>query len=198
MSHLSETRMNTIQSLLDGYSSLSVPVLLRPLSDDFTHRVLPRSLGMPVRDKEAFSHHAEGIFAIFSFFSKFRMIPEEIYEDEAQGMVIIHAGMEGIVKSRSRRGQGEEWRNECVMIIRLSADGSQVVEIQEFVDSAKALEMKRKHAPRGFGISGMESLYSGGEEREGRSNALRWVGNTMLFTCVAAGTFWGVRRLLHD
>ena len=187
--------MNTIQSLLDGYSSLSVPVLLHPLSDDFTHRVLPRSLGMPIRDKEAFSHHAEGIFAIFS---KFRMIPEEIYEDEAQGVVIIHAGMEGIVKSRSRRGQGEEWRNECVMIIRLSADGSQVVEIQEFVDSAKALEMKRKHAPRGFGVRGMGLMGSGGEGGEGGSGALWWIGNTMLFSCVAAGTFYGVRRLLHD
>ncbi|KAK5657898.1 hypothetical protein OQA88_2447 [Cercophora sp. LCS_1] len=135
-------RVETIHALLGGYSSLSVPQLLKPLSLDFTHHVLPASLGMPVRDRESFSQHAQTIFSIFS---AFKMIPDAIYDDDAQGVVVIHSRMEGITKQGSQR-----WTNECVMMVRLSQDGREVVSIQEFVDSAKAIEMKAKFAPRNF------------------------------------------------
>lgn len=42
------------------------------------------------------------------------------------------------------------WNNECLLIISFTPCGSQISKIQEFVDSAKAVEMKKKHAPKGF------------------------------------------------
>ncbi|KAK1773361.1 hypothetical protein QBC45DRAFT_427897 [Copromyces sp. CBS 386.78] len=42
------------------------------------------------------------------------------------------------------------WTNECLLIVSFTPCGSQVLKIQEFVDSAKAVEMKKKHAPKGF------------------------------------------------
>ncbi|KAK3380969.1 hypothetical protein B0H63DRAFT_474677 [Podospora didyma] len=202
---LSSIRMDTIQTLLDGYSSLSVSQLLEPLSDNFRHHVLPSSLGMPERDKKDFAFCAAGIFAVFD---EFAMVPEAVYEDTSAGVVVIHARMEGTLKSNRRssmvRGQraqsfgtkgkekkadGEEWRNECVMVVRLSRDGRRVEEIQEFVDSARAVEMRKLHAPKDF--------VSGGPA-DGGISAVKVVGNVMLFSCLAAGTFYGVRRFLNN
>lgn len=80
------------------------------------------------------------------------MVPETIYEDEAQGVVIIHARMEGLLKS----GGGRE--NECVLLVRLSGDGKEVVEIREFVDSVKAVEMRVRYAPRELAGDGEEKM----------------------------------------
>lgn len=166
-------RLDTIQALLDGYSSLHVSTLLMPLSVDFTHHVLPASLGMPVRDRESFSQHAQAIFAIFS---SFRMIPDAIYDDDALGAVVVHARMEGITTHG-----GQRWTNECVMMVRLSSDGREVVGIQEFVDSAKALEMKARFAPSNFAE---ETASAAKIERRasGRRVGGRRVSGTLVFT----------------
>lgn len=135
--------LDTVNSLLRGYNSLSVSTLLRPLSPEFKHQVLPASLGMPLSNRDAFSKHAAGIFAIFS---SFKMIPLEIFSiSGGKEIFIIRAEMRGVLKNG-----GGNWRNECVMFIRLSEDCSQVVEITEFVDSRKAVEMRERHAPANF------------------------------------------------
>ncbi|KAM0820866.1 hypothetical protein AB5N19_06687 [Seiridium cardinale] len=140
------TRMQTVDKLLDGYGSLSVPTLLEPLAEDFQHHVLPESLEMPSRDKEGFAQHAAGVFGIFD---KFQMVPIATWEDKETNAVVVHASMQGIMK----RG-ASEWRNECVMMVRLSADGHKVLEITEFVDSAKAQQMRQRHAPEVFSSAG--------------------------------------------
>ncbi|KAK0640649.1 hypothetical protein B0T16DRAFT_290554, partial [Cercophora newfieldiana] len=132
-------RLATVQTLLAGYSSLSVPQLMHPLSKTFTHQVLPTSLGMPIRNRDSFAIHAKGIFSIFD---TFRMAPEGMYEDKERDVVVIHARMEGLLSHN--RGW---WASECVMFVRLSDDGKKVEGIWEFVDSQKAVEMRRRFAP---------------------------------------------------
>lgn len=129
--------LRTTEALLEGYSSLNVDKLMDSLSNDFSHQVLPESLRMPARNSEQFAEHAAQIFSIFS---KFRMIPKAIFEDQGRNVFVVHARMEGTLK-----GSNEEWLNECVMIICLSEDGTKVTKIEEFVDSAKAMEMRKKH-----------------------------------------------------
>ncbi|KAI0405634.1 hypothetical protein F4802DRAFT_164859 [Xylaria palmicola] len=136
-------RILVIDALLQGYSSLSVTTLLEPLAPNFSHHTLPKSLGIPTRDRDAFSKHAAGIFGIFQ---EFRMIPETIIEDSAAGVVAIHAKMLGTLE-----GDEGEWRNECVMIVRLTDDRLKVLEVSEFVDSAKAMELARNHGPNILG-----------------------------------------------
>jgi hypothetical protein len=151
---LSSAVSTTIASLLSGYSSLSVPTLLAPLSPDFHHHILPESLGTPIRDREAFTRHAAGIFAVFD---SFRLEPVltlpvlPLRTESYPPVVVIRAKMIGVLKG----GKGP-WETECVMIIWLSADGTEVIEIQEFVDSAKALVMAKRHAPEEFGAEGTE------------------------------------------
>lgn len=142
MSTEQSQRLQTVHNLLDGYGSLSVSTLTSPLADDFKHQVLPESLGMPARDKASFEQHAAGIFSVFESFA---MIPKAVFEDSERNAVVVSARMQGTLKG----GKGE-WRNECVMMVTLSEDGTKVLEVQEFVDSAKALEMRAKMAPRSF------------------------------------------------
>lgn len=132
--------LKTAGALLDGYSSLNVDRLTAPLSSDYSHQILPESLRVPIRDAKAFAEHAA---EIFSMFSEFRMNPKAIFEDQGQNAVVVHALMEGKLKDSN-----EEWLNECVMIICLSEDRSQVVKVTEFVDSAKAVELRNKHASK--------------------------------------------------
>ncbi|KAI2778780.1 hypothetical protein F4815DRAFT_231966 [Daldinia loculata] len=138
-------RRNTVNALLDGYGSLSVPQLLMSTTPDFYHQVLPESLGMMPRNREAFAQHAAGIFNVFD---EFRMVPKSIVDDGPGNMAVVHARMQGMLK-----GGAGEWINECVMIIQLSPDGTRVSRVTEFVDSAKALEMARKHAPDNFDVN---------------------------------------------
>ncbi|KAI1145325.1 hypothetical protein F4825DRAFT_252832 [Nemania diffusa] len=135
-------RMQTIDALLDGYGSLSVAKLLEPLAPDFHHQILPESLGIPVRDRTAFESHAAGIFGVFD---EFRMVPRAVVDDPVTNIVAIDAQMRGTLKG----GKGE-WTNECVMMVKLTEDELQVKEVREFVDSAKAIEMARAHAPDDF------------------------------------------------
>ncbi|KAF2138893.1 uncharacterized protein K452DRAFT_290538 [Aplosporella prunicola CBS 121167] len=135
------TRLNTVYTLLDGYGSLSVSTLIAPLAANFKHSVLPESLGMATRGREAFEQHAAGIFSVFESFA---MVPNAIFEDTQKNAVIINAKMEGVMKG------GREWANECVMIVQLSEDQREVIEVTEFVDSAKALEMRKNVKPPGF------------------------------------------------
>ncbi|KAK6842387.1 hypothetical protein PG990_005671 [Apiospora arundinis] len=139
-------RIKTVHDLLEGYRSLSVSTLLAPLAADFRHRALPASLEMPERDRAAFGEHAAGVFGLFD---AFEMVPQSVHEDAATNVVVVHALMRGVMKMKQI-----DWRNECILLIRLSEDGAQVREISEFVDSAKAVEMRRKHAPGVFGKAG--------------------------------------------
>ncbi|KAI0512735.1 hypothetical protein F5B22DRAFT_657591 [Xylaria bambusicola] len=138
-----QQRMQTIDALLNGYSSLSVAKLLEPLAPDFHHQVFPESLGMPIRNKDSFAEHAAGIFDTFE---EFRMTPRTIIDDATAGLIAIDAEMLGTLK-----GSKQEWNNECIMIVRLTEDDCQVLEVREFVDSAKAVEMAQTHAPKDFG-----------------------------------------------
>ncbi|KAI8960412.1 hypothetical protein F5Y11DRAFT_268671 [Daldinia sp. FL1419] len=153
-------RRNTVNALLDGYGSLSVPQLLSSTTPDFYHQVLPESLGMMPRNRDAFAQHAAGIFNIFE---EFRMIPKSIVDDGPGNMAVVHARMQGTLK-----GGAGEWINECVMMIQLSPDATQVARVTEFVDSAKALEMARKHAPDNFDVNYTKS--NGGKPGNGGKN----------------------------
>ncbi|KAF3064968.1 putative cytochrome p450 protein [Daldinia childiae] len=167
-------RRNTVNALLDGYGSLSVPQLLMSTTPDFYHQVLPESLGMMPRNREAFAQHAAGIFNVFD---EFRMVPKSIVDDGPGNMAVVHARMQGMLK-----GGAGEWINECVMMIQLSPDGTLVSRVTEFVDSAKALEMARKHAPDNFDVN--YSKLDGGGMRTEKGNRNETTGSksmTLLF-----------------
>ena len=177
MADPSSPRLRTVKALIDGYSSLSVAKILEPLSDDFTHHVYPRSLDRLVLNRASFATHAGDIFAMFD---EFRMVPKGMFEDEAQSTVIVHARMEG--KFRIDR---EDWRNECIMVVRLSRDGNKVEQIREFVDSVKAREMHER-------LSGLSELRK-------QVSRLRednwWDWEVVGHLCVVAGMMWALGKL---
>lgn len=177
--------MQTINALLDGYSSLSTTKLLEPLAPGFHHQILPESLGMPIRDKDAFAKHAAGIFGIFEEFS---MTPRAIINDAAAGVVAIDARMLGTLKG----GKGK-WETECIMTVRLTEDGCQILEVREFVDSAKAMEMARTHAPEEFGSKASGNMDT---EEHGFFDWLTIDGGSWVHVGAAVVAYIGLRRML--
>ena len=85
-------RVQTARTALASYSALEAEALLRPLDDTVTHKVLPSSLEMPLRNKEAFTAHAARVTSIFQDFS---IVPQYIYEDSVKNTVNFHAKMIG-------------------------------------------------------------------------------------------------------
>jgi ketosteroid isomerase-like protein len=128
-------RLNAIYAFLDSYAELSPDALLEHIAPDFTHQVLPSSLQMPVRDRKAFAAHAKGITSIFKTFA---MVPQAVYEDIARNIVVAHCKM---IAELHELGP---WENECVMWMQMSDDGTKIVEMREFVDSARARMLKEK------------------------------------------------------
>ena len=134
--------LRTAYRLLQAYSSLSVDEILAPLAETFSHEVLPSSLGMPKRDRAAFAGHAAGITSVFSSFT---MVPKSVFEDAAQKTVVVRCGMVGQLKPElADEDGGRSWLNECMMVLRMGGEGHEIVEIKEFVDSKKAMEMKER------------------------------------------------------
>ncbi|GAW25970.1 putative cytochrome p450 protein [Rosellinia necatrix] len=209
-----EQRMKTIEALLSGYGSLSVARLLAPLAPGFRHQTLPARLGMPARGRDAFAEHAR---AVFGAFDAFEMAPRAVVDDAGTGVVAIEAEMVGTLKKKKGEqkggggegegegeGGGEEWRNECVLIVTLTADGTQVLEVREFVDSAKAVEMAREHAPEGFEMGGdFAAEKGGGLDAEGHGGHGGWwfgrgaMDSDLWIYCGAAALILvGVHRIL--
>lgn len=147
MSSSRSNRLNTAYALLDAYGSLSADQIISLLDEGFQQQGLPESLGMPTRSKEEFRGHAAGITSVFS---RFAMIPQAVYEDENENAVVVHAKMDGELN----KGPGGRWENECIMLLRMNEDGTKIIEIKEFVDSAKAKEMRNKVRPKHFGPPG--------------------------------------------
>ncbi|PQE15275.1 cytochrome p450 protein [Rutstroemia sp. NJR-2017a BVV2] len=129
-------RLRTANALLESYSALSAEAILQHLAPDFTHTVLPESLQMPVRSKDEFAVHAQRITSIFS---EFQMIPQAIFEDEGRNSVVVYAKMVGELNLNLGH-----WENECIIMLKMSEDGTKVVEHKEFVDSAKAKLLQEK------------------------------------------------------
>lgn len=129
-------RLRTAHALLESLSALSADAILQHLAPNFTHQILPQSLQIPARSRDEFAVHAQRITSIFS---KFQMIPQSIFEDEDRNSVIIYARMVGELNFNLGH-----WENECIHMLKMSEDGTKVVEHKEFVDSARANLLQEK------------------------------------------------------
>lgn len=108
---------------------------------------------MPTRSLEPFKGHAAIIFGLFE---DFEMIPQpvtgpnSVHFCKETNTVIAHCKMGGKVNGAKEPGsklveQGvTEWWTECVLMVRMSEDGKRIVEVREFVHSAKAKELKKR------------------------------------------------------
>lgn len=143
----------TFEKLIQNYSTLRAQALTSNLSRDFAHHVLPLSLNLPTRDLQSFQKHAT---MIFSLFTDFKMVPQQdeagksVHFSPESNTVIAHCKMGGKVNSASDMGQKlinsglDEWWTECVLFVRMSEHGDSIVELREFVNSARAEELQKR------------------------------------------------------
>jgi hypothetical protein len=151
---LEETlHVRTFRKYIKAYSTKRPQALAANASVDFTHVVLPSALQIPTRTLDPFKMHAG---MIFSLFEKFDMLPQSqgpqgnVHYCKETNTVIAHCRMGGKINAQSEKGkllieQGlNEWWTECVLFVRMDDEGRKVVEVREFVHSAKAEELKKR------------------------------------------------------
>ncbi|KAK4135140.1 hypothetical protein BT67DRAFT_441572 [Trichocladium antarcticum] len=126
---LTPTRLRTVQALLQSYSTLSADRILEHVSEDFKQEVLPTRIDKPVLDRASFGRHATSMFALFDDFC---MDPQTIYEDEGLSAIVVYVHISGRLREDETR-----WRSECIMIVRLSGDGTKVVQLLEYVEKQR-------------------------------------------------------------
>lgn len=139
--HPPSTRLQTVHALLAAYSELTPSALTARLDPSFTHTVLPSSLGMPTRDLKAFTAHAGQVMQMFS---RFEMVLRSVVEDVRRNEVVVCAEMIGTLAFGELSEGDRVYRNECVLFCEMSRDGTKVTGMREFVDSAKAMELRRR------------------------------------------------------
>ena len=149
----STEHVKTFDKLIKGYSTLRPEALVSTASRNFLHAALPASLNLPSRPLTAFKEHAG---MIFSLFESFEMTPQPngkgdtVHLSRETNTVTAHCKMGGKVNAESPMGQKliasglTEWWTECVLFVQMSSDGKRIVEIREFVHSAKAEELQRR------------------------------------------------------
>ena len=88
---------------------------------------------------------------IFSLFEEFKMAPQgQVHFSKDTNTVIAHCKMGGKVNASSEKGKLlinggiKEWWTECVLFVTMTPDGKKIVELKEFVNSAKAEELQRR------------------------------------------------------
>jgi len=93
------------------------------VSENFTHTLLPASLGTPVRNKQQFLDFAKELEAIIERFNF--QPPKEIIE--AKDIVVVHLTSDG------KTTAGKPYNNEYMIIVRF--EGEKISSIKEFIDS---------------------------------------------------------------
>lgn len=148
--HLPAEHVKTFNKFVQSYSTLRPQALTAKASRDFTHTVLPSSLSIQSRTLQLFQQHAATVFSIFL---DFHMIPQAngngdaVHFSRETNTVIAHCKMGGKVDVESEMGAKlglSEWWTECVLFVTMSEDGKRIVEVREFVNSAKADELQRR------------------------------------------------------
>ncbi|KAJ4361380.1 hypothetical protein N0V95_001891 [Ascochyta clinopodiicola] len=149
----SAEHVKTFNKLIKAYSTRRPEALISTASRDFTHTVLPASLSLPSRPLTSFKEHAG---MIFSLFENFEMTPQSngngdaVHYSKETNTVTAHCRMGGKVDAESPMGQKliasglSEWWTECVLFVQMSPDGKRIVEVREFVHSAKAEELQER------------------------------------------------------
>ncbi|OAG01430.1 uncharacterized protein CC84DRAFT_1167633 [Paraphaeosphaeria sporulosa] len=140
--------LQTFRKLLKAYATLRPAALGANASKEFSHTVLPLSLNLPPRSLENFQQHAA---MIFSLFEDFKMEPHgQVHFSKETNTVIAHCKMGGKVNAASEMGKKlidggiTDWWTECVLFVKMTPDGTKVVELKEFVNSSKAEELQQR------------------------------------------------------
>lgn len=149
----STEHVKTFNKLIASYSTLRPEALVSTATRDFTHTILPASLNLPSRSVADFRSHA-GV--VLSLFESFEMTPQPngvgdaVHLSIETNTITAHCKMGGKINADNPMGQKliarglEEWWTECVLFVKMSVDGTRIVEVREFVDSAKAQELQKR------------------------------------------------------
>lgn len=135
---LRATLKQTATSFIDCCNKCSVDAVLSLRTDTCKHAHLPSSLGIPTLNRTEYG----------AFYGQFTDMMKDcscrIADDKEMVVDVVSRKVVMHVKNKGSTPLGE-YENEYMFILTMTGDGKMIEDIVEFCDSAKALELKKKH-----------------------------------------------------
>ncbi|KAI1854279.1 hypothetical protein JX265_000687 [Neoarthrinium moseri] len=122
MSKRREVALQAIQA----YNEWNIDAIMAYRDESCTQEVLPKSLKRPPMDNATYR---AAFGSTMPLFKNFTVMIDDVFEDKAGNKVAMW------VRSTAETAAGP-YRNEYVMMFDFTEDGSKVVRVREFVDSA--------------------------------------------------------------
>lgn len=111
---------------IEGYNKWTIDAIMAYRDESCIQQVLPASLQRQPMDNATYR---AAFGAVMPLFRNFNVVVEDVFEDEAGNKVAMS------VRSTADTPIGP-YRNEYVMMFDFTPDGSKIVRVREFVDSA--------------------------------------------------------------
>ncbi|MCJ1371812.1 hypothetical protein MMC20_003032 [Loxospora ochrophaea] len=124
------TALETAHSVIEGYNKFTLESVLSFRAPHCTHHYLPASLNIgPFNNEEFTAYFSQTQFA----FRDFHLTVHDTVCEAAARKVAIHL-------SSSAATDIGEYRNEYMVVLHLTEDGTMVEKFVEFVDSKRSVE----------------------------------------------------------
>lgn len=123
--NMGTTLLRTAMAVIAGYNEWNTDAILAPRASNCTQRTFPARLGVTPLNNTAY---AGFITTIMPYFANFTVTVLDTYVDEANNRV----AMQALGSADSVIGP---YRNEYVVMMKMTEDQTKVWEVREFIDS---------------------------------------------------------------
>lgn len=139
MSALRAQLLGTTNLFLAEFNRFTAQSVIAFRTPSCRHRLLPASLGAPVRSNAEYSAFVESLLPVMRGLKLHLAANTDPIVDEEARKVVLH------LTSTAETNIGP-YANEYVWVLKFTDDGKEIGEIMEFADSAYTLEMLGKLA----------------------------------------------------
>ncbi|KAF7198059.1 Core atranone cluster (CAC) protein 11 [Pseudocercospora fuligena] len=115
----------TAMRLIEGYNKWTMDDIMAPRSPNCSQQVYPARMDRPKMDNDTYRTFFSGMIPRFE---DFRMEVLDVFEDRERHKVVLHA------RSTAKSAIGP-YANEYSLMLTMTEDDKQVLEIKEFLDS---------------------------------------------------------------
>ncbi|KAK5175902.1 uncharacterized protein LTR77_001042 [Saxophila tyrrhenica] len=117
------TPLETAKSLIDGYNTWELDAIMKPRHTSCTQKVLPARLNRPAMSNDEYRQYFQGVMGQFR---DYHLEISDATEDTKRHKVAF------LLQGTAKTAIGD-YANEFTVIIHLTEDDSQILEVKEFV-----------------------------------------------------------------
>jgi ketosteroid isomerase-like protein len=128
----------TALSFLAAFENMDVERSMSLRAPNCIHHFCPSTLGLGTKNKDEFRAHFETLVPVVE---RFPVTPVKVFE--GGNVVTVHAVSDAKFRKEAMDGNPDDWQyhGEYVFVFEMSADGTKIESVLEFLDSAKVIAL---------------------------------------------------------